>query len=186
MATESSGDTIELEFKQAELARAETVLNLIETRTMQLRTERRAPERVELLARATPPSAPLEQVPYKRIAVASLAGFCLPFLCSGLVFAVIVMRRQRQQILPGIHVGRSGEATIDVTLREVLQQLAQHFEDTLGTSIDVQRVVSAIIIACREGKLNRKSRLTAIDPSLRTIIEEQLRLAMERDRTSVS
>jgi len=76
---ESSGDTIELEFKQAELERAEEVLNLIDSRTLQLRTERRAPERVELLQPASPPTSPVEKLPYKQLLLISLASLCAPF-----------------------------------------------------------------------------------------------------------
>ena len=61
----STIDTIELEFKQEELTRAEEVLNLIGSRILRLRTERRAPERVERLSQATAPSAPLKQLPCK-------------------------------------------------------------------------------------------------------------------------
>ena len=61
----STIDTIELEFRRAELTRAEEVLNLIDSRILRLRTERRAPERVERLSQATAPSAPLKQLPCK-------------------------------------------------------------------------------------------------------------------------
>ena len=80
---ESSGetivDTIELKFKQAELTRAEEVLNLIDRRTLQLRTERRAPERVESLAIATAPISPVEALPYKQLLLAAAFCLCAPF-----------------------------------------------------------------------------------------------------------
>ena len=95
--------------KQAELERAKE----IDSRLLRLRTERRAPERVVFLSQATAPSARLDQIPFKRMAVISLGGFCLTFLCSGLVCAVVNMRRQRQQNLAGIHVGGNEEECDD-------------------------------------------------------------------------
>jgi succinoglycan biosynthesis transport protein ExoP len=77
-----SGDTLELEFKRAELARAEQVFGLIAERALKLRTEQRAPPRVSLLKRADPPAAPIEYFPYRNILLASLAGLCLPFLLA--------------------------------------------------------------------------------------------------------
>ncbi len=50
-AKEATGDTLQLEFKQAELARAEKVLALIAERAIKLRTEQRAPAKVALVAK---------------------------------------------------------------------------------------------------------------------------------------
>jgi polysaccharide biosynthesis transport protein len=75
---QSSDDTVDLDFKMAELARANQVLDLIETRALELRTERRAPERVEALQEATPPSLPVEKLPFKHLALAIMASLCLP------------------------------------------------------------------------------------------------------------
>jgi succinoglycan biosynthesis transport protein ExoP len=73
------GDTVSLEFEQAELAQATEVLNLIERRVVELRTEQRAPARVVLFDRARPPEVPVVEVPYMRMGVAGLLCFCFPF-----------------------------------------------------------------------------------------------------------
>jgi len=72
-------DKVSLEFEQAELARATDVLNRIEQRVVELRTERQAPARVVLFDRARPPEAPVVEVPYTRMGIAVLLGFCVPF-----------------------------------------------------------------------------------------------------------
>jgi succinoglycan biosynthesis transport protein ExoP len=77
-----NGDTLELEFKRAELARAEQVFGLIAERALKMRTEQRAPSRVSLLQRAAVPTVPVEIFPYRNISIASLAGLCLPFLLA--------------------------------------------------------------------------------------------------------
>ncbi|MCX7424305.1 MAG: polysaccharide biosynthesis tyrosine autokinase [Planctomycetia bacterium] len=73
-------DMVNLEFEQAELARATDVLNRIEQRMVELRTERQAPARVALYDAALPPQAPVEAVPYARMGLAGVVGFCLPFV----------------------------------------------------------------------------------------------------------
>jgi capsular exopolysaccharide synthesis family protein len=74
-----SGETLELIFARADLAREERVHAIIASRVMQLRTEQRAPARVKLAQEATPPSRPVQALPYKNILFGSLAGLCLPF-----------------------------------------------------------------------------------------------------------
>jgi capsular exopolysaccharide synthesis family protein len=76
---QSSGDTMELGFKRDELARAEKVFELIAQRSLQLQTERGAPARITLMQSAEPPAAPIEEFPYRNIALVVLAGLCLPF-----------------------------------------------------------------------------------------------------------
>ncbi len=76
---QASGESLELEFKRDELARAEKVFDLIAQRALQLKTEQRAPERVTLLQRAETPAMPVEMFPLKAMTVASLAGLFLPF-----------------------------------------------------------------------------------------------------------
>lgn len=80
--SESSGDSVEVEFMRTELARAEEVFNLIESRIVKLRTEQRAPARVTRLQDAQPPTRPVEVLPYKQIGLASLAGLFFPFVLA--------------------------------------------------------------------------------------------------------
>ena len=77
--TESGDRSLELEFARAELAREEAVHEQIAQRALALHTEMRAPARVTLMKRATPPSIPVEEIPWKNIALASLMSLCVPF-----------------------------------------------------------------------------------------------------------
>jgi len=76
---EYSGETLELEFKRSELARAQDVLGRITTRLSELRTEQGAPQRVSLLKPAEIPTIAVTQFPYRKIVFLSFACFCLPF-----------------------------------------------------------------------------------------------------------
>lgn len=78
-ARKDSGDSLNLRFKQDELARAERVLELISDRALKLQTEQGAPPRVSKLRDAEAPEAPLEKLPYKLMLIATLGGLCVPF-----------------------------------------------------------------------------------------------------------
>ncbi|MBN2474401.1 MAG: polysaccharide biosynthesis tyrosine autokinase [Pirellulales bacterium] len=74
-----SGDTLDLEFRRAELERAGEMLNLIAQRCMGLHDTQKAPSQVSLMRAAEKPSAPLPINPYKEMLLLCLAGLCLPF-----------------------------------------------------------------------------------------------------------
>jgi len=74
-----SGETLEMKFMQADLARAEQVFERIASRITTLQTEQRAPARVELLRPAEPPRKPVEAIPYRNLVLAFLAGLFSPF-----------------------------------------------------------------------------------------------------------
>lgn len=77
---EKTGDeTLQLEFARADLLRSEEILERISERIIALKTERKAPERAEVLQGAAPPPAPLEVLPYKKLGMAALGAFCIPF-----------------------------------------------------------------------------------------------------------
>ena len=75
---ETSGDTLKLKFKQAELDRAEKVFALIAERAVKLRTEQNAPERVVLMQAAEPPKVQINS-PWKNTIIFSLVGISIPF-----------------------------------------------------------------------------------------------------------
>ena len=173
--SESSTDTIELEFKQAELTRAEEVLNLIGSRTLQLRTERRAPERVEMLTEATPPSSPVEDLPYKKLLVVALASLCAPFgLAVAWEFYVLRVSDMAQlERIPNLAVvgeiaslpvrHRSGRRSNDAVSREL--SVFEESIDSLRTGLvlslqwrDMQ-VLAVVSASSREGKTSVASQL---------------------------
>jgi capsular exopolysaccharide synthesis family protein len=76
---QTSGETLQLRFKQGELQRAEKIYELISERIVRLRTEIGAPERVICMHRADAPSTPIEVFPLTNILLAAIAGFAAPF-----------------------------------------------------------------------------------------------------------
>jgi polysaccharide biosynthesis transport protein len=76
---QSSGDSLQIEFLRAELSQATDVHNLISRRLLALKTEQRAPARVEPLQAGGVNATPVELIPYKKIAVASGGAFLIPF-----------------------------------------------------------------------------------------------------------
>ena len=77
--TEYSGATLDLEFARSELARAEAVHDQISDRIVTLKTEQRAPERVDLMRSHDAKGMPVELLPTKQISLLCLALFGLPF-----------------------------------------------------------------------------------------------------------
>jgi len=85
------GASAELQFAQEELAVANDVLNKLRERVAAIRTERRQDGAVRTLAKATPPKAPVEAIPLKKLCAVSFGSFVVPFLL-GLVWELKVQR----------------------------------------------------------------------------------------------
>ncbi len=77
-----TGENLSLELKRAELRRAQGVLDQIAQRSFMLRTEQRAPQRVEVMEEATVPVRPVETLPVKRLGLFFAAGFGFPLLLA--------------------------------------------------------------------------------------------------------
>ena len=57
-----------------------------------------------------------------------------------------------QQIVPGISVTASGQATVDPFVAEVLLDLAIKLEEPTNLPVDVEHVLAAIVLAARGGE----------------------------------
>lgn len=75
-----SGDSLQVEFLRAELSQATEVHNLISRRLLALRTEQRAPARVQVLEEGRSSASPVELVPYRKMAMFSVVAFSVPSL----------------------------------------------------------------------------------------------------------
>ena len=71
-----------------------------------------------------------------------------------------------QQIVPGISVTSSGQATVDPSLADVLFDLAIKLEEPTNLPVDVEHVLAAIVLAARIGELDPNTPLTSDDPAL--------------------
>lgn len=70
------------------------------------------------------------------------------------------------EILPGIFVNSSGEATITKEVGDVLFELALELEDPAGFPVDVEHVLAAMVLAVRSGELDAKQTLLGSDLQL--------------------
>ena len=70
------------------------------------------------------------------------------------------------QIVPGISVNSSGQATVDPALADVLFDLAIKLEEPTNFPVDVEHVLAAIVLAARKGELDPNTPLSSDDPAL--------------------
>ena len=71
-----------------------------------------------------------------------------------------------RQIVPGISISPSGQATVDPALADVLFDLAVKLEEPTNHPVDVQHVLAAVVLAVRNGNLGPCTRLSAEDMML--------------------
>jgi hypothetical protein len=71
-----------------------------------------------------------------------------------------------KQIVPGISVTPSGQATVDPSLADVLFDLAIKLEEPTNLPVDVEHVLAAIVLAARNGELEPNTPLSSDDPAL--------------------
>ena len=75
-----------------------------------------------------------------------------------------------QQIVPGISISSSGQATVDPTLADVLFDLAIMLEEPTNLPVDVEHVLAAIVLAARRGELGPNTPLSSDDPALAEVL----------------
>ena len=75
-----------------------------------------------------------------------------------------------QQIVPGISVTSSGQATVDPSLANVLFDLAIKLEEPTNLPVDVEHVLAAVVLAARNGELDANTPLSSGDPALVDIL----------------
>ena len=75
-----------------------------------------------------------------------------------------------QQIVPGIVVTASGQATVDSSLTDVLLDLAEQLEEPTRLPVDVEHVLAAIVMAARQNELDASEVLNASDPVLLSVL----------------
>ena len=76
------------------------------------------------------------------------------------------MTEGEQQVVPGISISSSGQATVDPSLKDVLFDLALKLEEPTNHPVDVQHVLAAIVLAARNGDLDPDIKLSSDDQAL--------------------
>ena len=85
-----------------------------------------------------------------------------------------------QQIVPGISVTSSGQATVDPSLADVLFKLAIKLEEPTNLPVDVQHVLAAIVLAARKGELDPNTPLLSDDSSLAAVLAAHIKTVFEQ------
>ena len=80
------------------------------------------------------------------------------------------MTEGEQQVVPGISISVSGQATVDPSLADVLFDLAIKLEEPTNLPVDVEHVLAAIVLAARKGELDPNTQLSADDPALAEVL----------------
>lgn len=90
------------------------------------------------------------------------------------------MLNSHQQIVPGITVSSSGQATVDPSLADVLFDLALQLEGPTNLPVDIEHVLAAIVLAARNGQLDAQTPLSSDDPALAGILAEHVKTVFEQ------
>ena len=75
-----------------------------------------------------------------------------------------------EQVVPGISISPSGQASVDSTLANVLFDLAIKLEEPTQLPVDVEHILAAIVMAARQGELDPNTRLSSEDPALAAVL----------------
>ncbi len=75
-----------------------------------------------------------------------------------------------QQIVPGIIVTSSGQASVASSLTDVLFDLAIKLEEPTNLPVDVEHVLAAIVLAARKGELDPNTPLSSDDRALAEVL----------------
>lgn len=84
------------------------------------------------------------------------------------------MTKSQQQIVPGISVTSTGQATVDPSLADVLFELAIKLEGPTNLPVDVEHVLAAIVLAARNGELDANTPLSSDDPTLVEVLVDHV------------
>lgn len=84
------------------------------------------------------------------------------------------MNNGDQQIVPGLSVSSTGQATVALALADVIFDLALKLDETMPLPVDVQHVLAAIVLAARNGELDPNTRLSADAPALVAILAKHV------------
>jgi len=87
---------------------------------------------------------------------------------------------KNQQIVPGISLSNSGQATVDPALTEVLIDIAIKIDDMSKFPVDVEHVLAAIVLAARSGAIAADTKLSADNDSLISALAQNVETVFEK------
>ena len=89
------------------------------------------------------------------------------------------MTEGEQQVVPGISISSSGQATVDPSLTDVLFDLALKLEEPTNHPVDVQHVLAAIVLAARSGELDPDIKLSSDNQALVSVLTSHVKSVFE-------
>ncbi len=85
-----------------------------------------------------------------------------------------------QQIVPGISLSPSGQATVDPALTSVLIDIAIKIDDTSRFPVDVEHVLAAIVLAAQNGDLDPATVLSSDDEPLVSVLAQHVETVFKK------
>ena len=87
---------------------------------------------------------------------------------------------QDQQLVPGISLSTSGQATVDPALTEVLIDIAIKIDDSSRFPVDVEHVLAAIVLAVRSGSIGTDTAVLSDNETLMSALAEKVEIVFEK------
>jgi len=87
---------------------------------------------------------------------------------------------QDQQIVPGISLSTSGQATVDPELTDVLIDIAIKIDDISKFPVDVEHVLAAVVLAVRSGSISNDTDMSSDNDTLISALAENVETVFER------
>lgn len=93
---------------------------------------------------------------------------------------VLVDNTGDQQIVPGISITSTGQASVAPSLAAVLFDLAIKLEEPTNLPVDVEHVLAGVVLAVRSGELDPNTPLSSDDPVLAEVLVGHVKTIFER------
>ena len=87
---------------------------------------------------------------------------------------------QPKQIVPGISLSQSGQATVDPGLTDVLIDLAIKIDDSSKHPVDVEHVLAALILSVQCGAVDPTVNLSSANESLISVLTDKVETVFEK------
>ena len=84
------------------------------------------------------------------------------------------------QIVPGIMLSPSGQATVDPSLTEALIDLAIKIDDKSRFPVDVEHVLAAVILAARSGSIAIETDLSCDHDALIPVLADHVEMVFKK------
>ncbi len=85
-----------------------------------------------------------------------------------------------QQVVPGIFITSSGQATVAPSQTNVLFDLAMRLEESTVHPVDVEHVLAAVVLAASTGEIDSNTPLSLNDPALVEALVKHVKAVFEQ------